>query len=347
MSVTDYYEPKYLRGVIKLIHPVKSFFKNRFFTESVKFPTPSVMFEFYDNGMKIAPYANGSDKPVTVERDGYRVENYTPALLSMKRAITNDTIAQKLLGEAPYNSGLSPEERAQEIAANDLEELTSMIYRKQEYMCARVLQDGKLDIDGKGVHETADFNFTNIENTDSSDKWTATYDIVSKLKTKAQLLRSQGFNPDTLILGVDAAHALIDNNKIQKLLDNRRIVSGQIDPRELENGVEYLGGLILPGLFCDIYCDNEYYYDDASKSSKPYLDAGCAILIDSRIRHNMLYGAVTYIDERTRQHVSEMNEYVPRSWVDIEAGVKYIAVSSRCLPCPVDIRSWAVMKEVI
>ena len=345
--MTDYYEPQYLRGVIELIHPVKSFFKDRFFSEAVRFPTESVSFEFYDSGMKIAPYANGRSGPVPVDHEGYKMQTFTPALLSMKRAITNDLLAQKLLGENPYNSGMSPEQRAQEIAARDLEELTAMIYRKQEYMCARVLQDGKLEIDGAGVHETADFNFTNIENTLTADQWVSGYDIVGKLKAKAQLLRSQGFNPDTLILGVDAANALIDNNKIQKLLDNRRMVNGQIDPKELESGCEYLGGLILPGLFCDIYCDNEYYYDDVSKSSKPYLDSDCAILIDSKVRNNMLYGAITYIDQKTGEHVSEMNEYVPRTWVDVESSVKYISVSSRCLPCPVDVRSWCVMKDVI
>ena len=343
----DYYDPKYLRGVIKLIHPVKSFFKDRFFPEAVKFPTESVEFEFYDSGMKIAPYANGRSGPVAIEHEGYRVERYTPALLSMKRAITNDLIAQKLLGESPYNSGMTPEERAQEIAANDLEELTAMIYRKQEYMCARVLQDGQLAITGTGFNELADFGFTNIENTGSGDQWTSSYDIVGKLKTKAQLIRSQGLNPDTLILGVDAANALLDNTKIQKLLDNRRIISGQIDPKELESGCEYLGGLILPGLFCDIYCDNEYYYDDDTKTSKPYLDADTAILIDSKVRNNMLYGAITYIDQKSSQHVTEMNEYVPRTWVDVESSIQYISVSSRCLPCPVDIRSWAVMKDVI
>lgn len=345
--MTDYYEPKYLRGVIELIHPVKSFFKDRFFPEAVKFPTERVSFEFYDSGMKIAPYANGRSGPVMVKHEGYNHRDYTPALLSVKRAITNDLIAQKLLGESPYNSGMSPEQRAQEIAARDLEELTAMIYRKQEYMCARVIQDGKLEIDGQGVHEIADYGFSNIENTLSADQWTSSYDIVSKLKTKAQLIRSQGYNPDTLILGVAAANALIDNNKIQKLLDNRRIVSGQIEPKELETGCEYLGGLILPGLFCDIYSDNEYYYDDAAKSSKPYLDPDCAILIDSKVRHNMLYGAISYIDDKSREHVSEMNEYVPRSWVDVESSVKYVSVSSRCLPCPVDIRSWCVMKGVV
>ena len=347
MAFNDYYEPKYLRGVIKLIHPVKSFFKNRFFNDAVKFPTPTVSFEFYDGGMKLAPYANGRSGPVPVSREGYTVRTYEPALLSMKRAITNDTIAQKLLGEAPYNSGISPEERAQEIAARDLDELTAMIYRKQEFMCARVLQDGKLTISGNGVHEVADFNFSNIENTQTSDKWTNTFDIAGKLKDKARELRSNGFNPDTLILGVDAASALLDNNKIQKLLDNRRIISGQINPRELEQGIEYLGGLILPGLFCDIYVDNEYYYDEDDQKSKSYMDGDCAILIDSKVKNHMLYGAITHIDQKTNQHVTEMNEYVPRTWVDIESSIQYLSVSSRCLPCPVDVRSWAVMKEVV
>lgn len=345
MSV-NYYDPKTLRGVIRKVQPVRTFFKSRFFAESVTFPTETVSFEFYENKRRLAPYANIRVGSEPLNRDGYEVKTYQAPLLSPQRVITNDTLAMKLLGEQPYNSGVNPDERAAKIAANDLNELLDSIARRQEYMCARVKQDGKLTITAQGLNEVVDYGFTNIETCAAADKWTSSYDILSKLKSKATLLRKNGVNPNMLILGTNAAEALLDNTKVAKLLDLRRVDVGEIRPQELEDGVEYLGRLAMPGLFCDIYSYNEFYYDSDSGDSFPYLDVDCAILQSANESNTMLYGAITYIDDKTREYVTEMNEFVPQTWSEINPPVKHISVSSRPLPMPHDINGWAVLKEV-
>lgn len=345
MSV-NYYDPKTLRGVIRKVQPVKTFFKSRFFSESVTFPSETVSFEFYENRRRLAPFTNSRLGSQALNRDGYEVRTYHTPLISPERVITNDTLAMKLLGESPYNSGVSPDERAAKIAANDLSELLDSIARRQEYMCARVKQDGRLTISGKGFSESVDYGFTNIETCAQADKWTSSYDIILKLKTKAMLLRKAGVNPNMLILGTNAAEALLDNTKITKLLDLRRVDLGEIRPQELEDGVEYIGRLAMPGLFCDIYSYNEFYYDEDSGDSFPYLDTDCAILQSASESNTMLHGAVTYIDDKTREYITEMNEYVPQTWTEINPPVKHISVSSRPLPMPHDINGWAVLKEV-
>ena len=343
---TNYYDPKTLRGVIRKVEPVRTFFKSRFFSESVTFPTETVSFEFYANKRRLAPYVNPRIGSEAINRDGYEVRTFQTPLLSPSRVITNDTLAMKLLGEQPYNSGVSPEERAAKIAADDLNELLDSISRREEYMCARVKQDGKLNITGKGLNQVLDFGFQNIDTCAQADKWTSSYDIVAKLKEKATLLRKSGVNPNMLILGTNAAEALLDNTKIMKLLDLRRVDVGEIHPEQLENGVEYLGRLAIPGLFCDIYSYNEFYYDETSGDSFPYLDVDCAILQSGSESNMMLYGAVTYIDDKSREYVTEMSEFVPQTWSEINPPVKHISVSSRPLPMPQDIEGWAVLKEV-
>ena len=42
----DFYEPKTLAGVIRRTPPRKMFFKNRYFSNPVMFPTETVTFEF-------------------------------------------------------------------------------------------------------------------------------------------------------------------------------------------------------------------------------------------------------------------------------------------------------------
>ncbi len=345
--MTDYYDPKTLRGAIRKSIPAKTFLRTRFFPEDVFFPTKSVSFEIQGIKRRLAPYTSPYAGSESVERDGYEVKTFTAPSVTPKRVITNDTVAQKLLGESPYDSGLTPEDRAAEMAARDLIELQDMIARREEQMCAQVLQEGILRIKGRGLNAVCDYGFEGIESTISGEKWVSGYDIPGKLAKVSQELRKKGSNPDTLILGSEAANALMDNAKFMKLLDLRRVDSGEIRPTELEPGVQYIGRIALPGLFADIYGYDEYYDDDSTGDILPMIDPKTAILISSRERNMMLYGAVTYIDAKTGEYVTEMGKYVPYTAWSVDPPAKEIYLASRPLPMPKDLESWYVMKEVV
>ena len=260
--MADYYEPKILRGVIKKTLPLRTFFKTRFFNNSVLFPTEKVSFEFQDNQRRLAPYVNPRIGGETVARDEYIVKTYQTPYVAPIRAITNDTLAQKLLGEQPYNSGLTPADRAAEIVANDIRELQDTIWRREEYMCARVKQDGKLIIKGRGVNEVVDYGFTNIRTLAANERWGEDFDIIGQLSEVCQELARNGVVAGLVILGVDAASALFKNKKFIKLLDNRRIDVGELKPSELENGVSYIGRLMVPGAALELVMYSEWYKDD-------------------------------------------------------------------------------------
>ena len=233
----NYYDPKYLRGSITKILPERLFFRNRFFSESVTFPTQTVTFEFASNSRRLLPYATEHSGSIPVDRNPYQAKTFTAPLLSGSRTITPDSLAMKLLGEAPYNSGLSPEDRARDLAAQDLVDLTEALYRQEEYMCARLKQDGKLDIDTDGILATVDYGFTNIENITSANKWTENYDILGKLAKMARELRKNGVNPDTLIVGAEVAEAINQNAGVLKLRHDTFVEIPA--PDSLENGITF------------------------------------------------------------------------------------------------------------
>lgn len=335
----NYYEPKYLRGVIQKLLPLRLFFRTRFFADGITFPTETVSFEFASDKRRLLPYADPRLPSPSVDREGYQLKTFTPPLLSGSRTITNDTIAMKLLGEQPYNSGMTPDERAAQIAANDLSELQDALFRKEEYMCARVKQDGKLETDNGVI----DYGFSNIENTNASAKWNAGFDILGKLRSKAKDLRKNGTNPDMLILGADAALALMNNTAFKEYLASTNIL---VEPHDdIEDGVNYLCRIQVPGLFLDVYEYNEYYSDPATGTLTPVIDDKTAILQSSRESNFMLFGAVSYVKDRS--YVTEMGEYVPYVVYSEDPPAQKLIVSSRSLPMPRDIDSWAVMKNVI
>ena len=340
----NYYEPKYLAGVIEKTLPLRLFFRTRYFSETLTFPTETITIERTSNNRKLAPYVNRSIGNRAVTRSGYSVTTYHTPYVAPSRVITPDTLSMKLPGENEY-SGKSPDDRAAELAAKDLMELQNQIYRLEEYMCARIKQDGILEITGEGVNEVVDYEFTQIEETVSSDKWTDTYDIVSKLREKAGILRKAGVNPDVVIMGEDAANAFLENKKIQKILDLRNVDAGKIAPSELEDGISYIGRIAVPGLISDIYTYSEYY-EAANGQTLPVIDAGTVIMQSSREANSMMFGAVTYIDDDD-EYASALAEYVPYTVTDREHGIRKLIVASRPLPLPHDLQSWYTLKNVI
>ena len=348
----NYYEPKFLAGVIRRTPGLKTFFKQRFFNNTMTFPTEKVSFEFQDGKRRLAPYVSPRLGSETIERDEYSLKTYTAPLIAPNRVITNDTLAQKLLNEPTWNSGMTPEDRAAKIAAQDIMDLQDTITRREEFMCARVKQDGKLVIKGKGVNEVVDYGFENVVIVDAADRWTPTFDIMGQLSTIAREMSKDGINPDMLILGSAAADMVLKNERYLKLLDNRRVEIGEIKPSELENGITYLGRIIVPGATFELYSYTEWYPDtadldaDGQPKLKPLIDPETVIIQSSREKNSMLYGAITHID-KGGNFVTHMDEYVPRTWFTENPSQKFVEISSRPLPMPHDLKSWCVLKGVI
>ena len=58
---------------------------------------------------------------------------------------------------------------------------------------------------------------------------------------------TNGFaNVDMAIMGKTALRNFLADEKISKMLDNRRVEMGLIHPRDLPNGVKYVGHLNSP-----------------------------------------------------------------------------------------------------
>ena len=342
----NYYEPKFLRAVIEKTLPLRLFFRTRFFSEQVTFPTRQVSFEFMKNSRRLMPYARAGKLSVPVSSKGYSLRTYEPPLVSGYKSITEATLEQKLFGEEEWNSGMTPAEREQKLIARYLMELQDMIYRKEEYMCSRIKQDGKLIINENDYAAEVDYGFSNIYTLKTADQWKTDADILGQLKDKANSLRQDGVNPDMLILGAKASQAFLNNAGILKLRRDLLLDVHAPMPNELENGLNYLCQIRAPGLFLNCYEYLEYYRDDATGQALPLIDESTAILQSSQEQNMMLYGAITYIDDNENR-VTAMNEYVPYVLTIKESAERRLIVSSKPLPLPADIDSWCVLKNVI
>lgn len=342
------FEPRTMGKVVSRMPKVFTFFRTTFFKNVQTFTTKSVDVDFKKGNRALAPFVHRKIGGKTIPNSGYQTKTYTPPLVAPNKITTVDDLLDRLPGESIY-SGKSPAERAVEKLAQDFKELDEMIVRREEWMAAQAFFTGTIPIVGDGINEVIDFSFTNKETiTTASKKWGAdTADPIADLKKWRKAVQKNGFvNCNVCVMADDVATAFINNPKVQKLLDTKGYDLAVIKPRELPNGVTYIGTLHAEGL--DIYTYNEWFLDDwtdpENPEQKPLVPDGTLALLSTGASYSMYYGAVTLLDEKTKKFVTVEGAKVPDSWIERNPSRRFLQLNSNPLPVPHEVDSWFIAK---
>lgn len=262
--------------------------------------------------------------------------------------LTKNDIANRLPGENVYSTR-TPEQRAQELLAQDLAELDEMITRREEWFCRELLLNGVVTIKGwidkvggtEYVEDTIDFGFTNKETLSGTDMWTdSASDKYGDLKRiRLEIIQKSGMNPNIVVMANNVADMFINDSKIQQLLDIRNLTIGAVQPRVQLDGVTYIGTLTSLGL--ELYTYDEWFLDDDG-NEYPMMPDNYLIMGRANLGAR-LYGAVTQLEEDGEFYTYEGTR-IPKVWKDVSNDVKMIRVASRPLPKPDDVDSWYVLK---
>ncbi len=173
--------------------------------------------------------------------------------------------------------------------------LQNKIDRAAELQCAQALQSGIVTSEA-GVN--IDFKRDNNSKVDlgASNYWNDSgVNPITSLSEGCEFLRTVGkarggvFN---LIMGSKAGKALINNPKIQALLDNRRMDLGSVrEPQRDAIGSVYHGSISVDSWVVQLWTYPEYYTDDAG-NQKPYIEDENAIMVPEAPQFEMGYAAV-------------------------------------------------------
>jgi hypothetical protein len=251
-------------------------------------------------------------------------------------------------GELLYR-GKSPAERAVEKLAADFSEIAEMITRREEWMAAQAIFTGRIPVVGDGIDEVIDFGFTNTEEIIAADEvWSApTADPLGDLAGWQEEVQKNGFvTCNICVMARDVATAFINNPKVKELLDIKNYDLAVIKPRELANGARFIGTIGALGL--DIYTYNEWYLDEWTNpdapEQKPLVPDGTLALLSTAAQYSMYYGAITLIDEATKNFYTVEGSRVPSTWIQKDPDRRFLQLSSSPLPVPHEVDSWFVAK---
>lgn len=337
-NLIDLYTPRTLAEVVKTTPPVRTFLRDRFFTNEKTFDTERVDIDIKKGNRKMAAFVHPMVGGEIVTMEGYETKSYAPPLINPVIPTTAEQLLKRLPGEDLY-SGKSPADRAAEKLIEEYNTLNDMTTRREEWMAAQVLTTGQVHIKGKGVDEVIDFGLTNKVTLSSTKKWGASAaDIWGNLKDWKQQVSRNGFaNANMVIMGKAAADAFMADATIKNLLDNRRIEIGAIKPEELEGGLTYYGHLNLPGV--DIYGYDEVYLDDDTGETKPLIPDNMVLMIPGSADFMRAYGLCTYIDDMGDWHMAQTARLL-RTYVEHRPDRRMIEMQAHPLLIPDKADSW-------
>lgn len=344
----DLYTPRTLQGVIERTPRVKTFLRDTFFRDVQTFITEEVEFDMVKGGRELAPFVHPAlDAPVLANQ-GYQTKSYRAPLVSESTITTAENLMKREPGEHIY-SGKSPAARALGKIARDVQRMDEAITRREEWMAAQVIFGGMIPVRGEGLHEDIDFNFTHsLEILTEGDKWSShNADILGMLETWTETVQKDGYvNPNMVIMDRTAADALVKNNSMKELLNIRNYELARIAPRELPNGVKWIGS--YPKLGLDFYQYNEWYVDSWTDPKNPVtkqlVPEGTMALMSTEAMFSRLYGAITYIPYGGEDFVTQEADRVAAAWVEHNPDRKFLGVKSRPLLVPHEVDSWLVAK---
>lgn len=333
----NYTDTAVLLAAYKQQKAPNTFLQNRYFPDGTVFTTAQVLVEYKDGNQKLAPFVSPEVGGKVVRRDGYEANAYKPALIAPKRALTIDNLIEKGFGEALYGE-LTPEERAVKITADDLTEMDEMIVRRQEQMCAQVLQENALTMNHYGddnkLINTKKIEYFNGQNDavwENSVKWNATdADIISEVAAIAKILTKRGLPATDVILGTEAADAFLNNEKVQKLLDNRNFNIGVVDPTENYPEATFLGVINCKGRKMN-FIQYDATYEDEKGVDTPYIDPK-TIIVTAPNCGVTNYGAISQINFGESMPRTHAEKRVPLH--EVNGQVREVALRSAPLVQP-------------
>lgn len=342
------YEPRTMGRIVEKLPPVRTFFRDTFFRREETFNTESVDVDFVKGTRKVAPFVHRIIGGKTVPNTGYETKTYKPPLVAPDKITTVDDLLKRRPGESLV-SGRSPAERAVLKMSDDFRELRDMISRREELMCVQSIFTGQIPIIGEGLNEVIDFGFTNTEVISAATKkWSnAGSDPIGDLKRWHKQVQKTGFtNCNACVMADDVATAFVGHEKVQKVLDVRNYNLAVIQPRQLPNGVTYVGTIHELGM--DVYTYNEWYLDDwtdpETPEEKPLVPDGMLAMLSTNANYSMYYGAITLIDEGTKEFKTVEGKYVPDTWVKRKPARRFLQLQSAPLSVPHDVDSWFTAK---
>lgn len=341
----NFFDTYSLIALVEETAPKASFFRDRYFPtdDASIFSTDHVLVEYRKADRKMAPFVVPRLKSIPIERRGYEVHEVSPAYIGVSRSLSTDDLKQRGFGEALYANS-TPAQRAARLLARDLTEMDARITRREEWMaCQTIINNGcvmqeMIDAQTKGGAKEVQYYDPDIGDEHLytvATPWNQDGgDFFGDVAAMGRLLSKRGNRAADLLMGADVSAAILDLEKVQKLLDKQSgIVIGEIrQTLSAYDGVVYMGTLNFGGYLLNLISVDELYVDDDGTEQRMFPATSAAVLAPNVGK--FLYAPITQIDYGSTEFVTHVGTRIPKFYVDQTADIRSLQVACRPLAAP-------------
>lgn len=335
------YTTREMMDAIDQTPPVRTFLQKTFFPGEQTHITEKVEFDVRKGKRIMAPLVSPRIGGKVITRQGFRTNSFTTPKIAPERPLTVDDISTRAIGENIY-SQRTPEEREDELLSKDMTDLEEAIARRKEWMCRQILFEGKIDVvdEEEGVDVQIDFGFGNIIVLGTDENWAlASVNPLKLLRdTRKKIIKDTGRAPDIAIFASDVIEDFITNPNVEKAMNILNMKNVVIEPRVVDPALTFYGR--IAELDIDIYTYDEWFLNDEGEDES-MIPAGTVLLGHSDGEGQVEYGSVTQMEDK--KFVTYEGRLVPKQYADDKNEVKMLRLTSRPLPRPFDVESWAVI----
>lgn len=357
----DIYSTFYMEQAIKEQDKVYSFIKDRYFGETAMFKDEKIYIDYDDGeGNLIAPFVLPRVGKAPMGRGGYATYELVPPYIAPSRPLSIDDTMKRRAGESLVN-GMTPEQRARILLAEDLEFLDKAISRREEWMCINTMLDNACTMEHVGDKASkhndliAQFYDTgknegvftpeepwDVGTADAPGTW---YKDVCK---QAASLIAAGRDVADLVVGANVADLILSDPWMKEMLVNYRLNPiGEIDPHWQEEGVIQIAPRVnFRGTQLAIFCYEGTYQKVSgnTKTTYKYMPEDGAILAAPNTG-KLSYGAVTQVELDQQTH-TRTGTRVPKHNVNVESNQRETILTARPIASPKLKNAWRACRNV-
>src|SRR5271166_127184 len=339
----------------KIRYVVPSFIRDTFF-QAREFPMSDVVqIDTKRGGRSLAPFILDYEGQIIERRRPFK-RTFIPApTIAPAREITLRDANRPGWGENQYNFK-SPEQRIAEMYSEDTEEMDDEISRTEEWMCAETMFNGLFTINYRNkTSVTVDYGFLNTfavgapwnDSTGPGVPNTSTADPLADLQAAQATLNANGYAGNVAIYSAKAWNDLWTNPQVRELMKGYNYnLGGPITnyqlPEALPVPVQRAPGFSYPVMENWIYTG---IYNVAGLPV-PYVPPGKVLLGSTNVKNRIAYAQVTQIEQADGQFHSYSLERVPKVECNVNKNFYMYTMTSRPIPIPIDMYSWAVLVGV-
>lgn len=275
------------------LHRPRTFLLNKFFKWDGMIYGKDVTVDIQTDTLAISKYINPIAEASTVERPGFKTKTFQLPYFKEKMVTTIANIFTRMPGQPIFAEPFSAAQIAGKLMSQDMITLKNRLDRRSEQMAGELLVTSKIVIKGKGVDAEIDCERDSDHSVEltGTEKWdTTTADVVGDLMAMRDLVvNGSGLSPNICVMGTAAFLSALQHESFLKLLDNLRVVIGNIkSPEQVELGANRYGD----ALGMEIWVYNQSYIDPADGLTKAIFPTDGVLVgatVDVPLQDNRVY----------------------------------------------------------